>query len=203
MSDTSQGPGWWLASDGKWYPPELWTGPPQTGPTGFGSPEPAPANQPVEPGHAAQPSPSDATQAQPGGGIPPYPSAGTVYGGTPEAYLGQAGQPPYPYSSSGYGGPSPSVKNNGLAVASLICSCVGLLFALLGILGIIFGFIARSQIRRSQGAQKGDGLALAGIIIGFVSIALVITIFAVRGAHHHDNGGVVGFLASTMTPLGS
>jgi hypothetical protein len=21
MSDTSQGPGWWLASDGKWYPP--------------------------------------------------------------------------------------------------------------------------------------------------------------------------------------
>jgi hypothetical protein len=23
MSDSSQGPGWWLASDGKWYPPEL------------------------------------------------------------------------------------------------------------------------------------------------------------------------------------
>jgi hypothetical protein len=23
VSDTSQGPGWWLASDGKWYPPEL------------------------------------------------------------------------------------------------------------------------------------------------------------------------------------
>jgi CRP/FNR family transcriptional regulator, cyclic AMP receptor protein len=23
MSDVSQGPGWWLASDGKWYPPEL------------------------------------------------------------------------------------------------------------------------------------------------------------------------------------
>src|ERR1700733_7115905 len=23
MSDFSQGPGWWVASDGKWYPPEL------------------------------------------------------------------------------------------------------------------------------------------------------------------------------------
>ena len=23
MSDTSQGPGWWMASDNKWYPPEL------------------------------------------------------------------------------------------------------------------------------------------------------------------------------------
>lgn len=22
MSDTSQGPGWWIASDGRWYPPE-------------------------------------------------------------------------------------------------------------------------------------------------------------------------------------
>ncbi len=26
MSDMSQGPGWWLASDGKWYPPELHPG---------------------------------------------------------------------------------------------------------------------------------------------------------------------------------
>ena len=23
MSDVSQGPGWWIASDGQWYPPEL------------------------------------------------------------------------------------------------------------------------------------------------------------------------------------
>ena len=23
MSDTSQGPGWWQASDGKWYAPEI------------------------------------------------------------------------------------------------------------------------------------------------------------------------------------
>ncbi|WP_334141985.1 DUF4190 domain-containing protein [Rhabdothermincola sp.] len=30
MSDTSQGPGWWQASDGKWYPPEAAPGP---GPT--------------------------------------------------------------------------------------------------------------------------------------------------------------------------
>lgn len=31
MSDTSQGPGWWLASDGKWYPPQ--PGPTATPPT--------------------------------------------------------------------------------------------------------------------------------------------------------------------------
>jgi hypothetical protein len=28
MSDVSQGPGWWLASDGRWYPPELAPGDP-------------------------------------------------------------------------------------------------------------------------------------------------------------------------------
>ena len=27
MSDTSQGPGWWQASDGKWYPPDQQPGP--------------------------------------------------------------------------------------------------------------------------------------------------------------------------------
>ena len=27
MDDTAQGPGWWLASDGRWYAPERWTGP--------------------------------------------------------------------------------------------------------------------------------------------------------------------------------
>jgi hypothetical protein len=28
MSDQSQGAGWWLASDGKWYPPESFSPPP-------------------------------------------------------------------------------------------------------------------------------------------------------------------------------
>ncbi|HMD46911.1 MAG TPA: hypothetical protein VKG43_12165 [Acidimicrobiales bacterium] len=32
MSDVSQGPGWWLASDGKWYPPEAQPGPAPTAP---------------------------------------------------------------------------------------------------------------------------------------------------------------------------
>lgn len=32
MSDQSQGPGWWIASDGKWYPPELLPSAPQSPP---------------------------------------------------------------------------------------------------------------------------------------------------------------------------
>lgn len=35
MSDSSQGPGWWQASDGKWYPPEQAPGGPTPGGTEF------------------------------------------------------------------------------------------------------------------------------------------------------------------------
>lgn len=43
MSDTSQGPGWWQASDGKWYPPEQAPGatpatPPAGDPGAYGTP---------------------------------------------------------------------------------------------------------------------------------------------------------------------
>jgi hypothetical protein len=47
MSDTSQGPGWWQASDGKWYPPEQAPGAVPTGPP------PGPAGAP--PGYGTPP----------------------------------------------------------------------------------------------------------------------------------------------------
>jgi hypothetical protein len=47
MSDMSQGPGWWIASDGKWYPPHLHPSvripAPGEAPTGWSS-DPGPAN---------------------------------------------------------------------------------------------------------------------------------------------------------------
>ena len=62
MSDMSQGPGWWQASDGKWYPPEQAPG------------AQPPAAQPP----AAQPPPAPGAQPQPAGGFPPpAPGAGT------------------------------------------------------------------------------------------------------------------------------
>jgi hypothetical protein len=53
-----------------------------------------------------------------------------------------------------------------------VCSILGVCCGVGGLLGVIFGFVARSQIKRSGGSQKGSGLALAGIIVGFVVIAL-------------------------------
>jgi hypothetical protein len=93
-------------------------------------------------------------------------------------------QPPHGYSypppaapllGSGNGYP---VSTNGLAIARLGLSIVGVL-GLGSLLGIIFGFVSRSQIRRSNGTQKGAGLALAGIIIGFVTFGLVLLAIAI------------------------
>ncbi|MFD4638518.1 DUF4190 domain-containing protein [Lentzea sp. NPDC058436] len=80
-------------------------------------------------------------------------------------------QPPYgqPYGQQpmyGYGYPVvPKSQTN--AIVSLVLSVVG--FATCGvtsIVGIIFGHIAMKKIKR--GEEDGYGMALAGIIIGYV-----------------------------------
>jgi hypothetical protein len=61
---------------------------------------------------------------------------------------------------------------NGMAVASLvlgICFC----FGLTGILAVVLGNLALNRIDASQGAEKGRGLAIAGIVLGWVGIALL------------------------------
>lgn len=54
MSDTSQGPGWWQASDGKWYPPEQAAQAPTASPSGtdFGAPTGPPPGYGPPPGAA-------------------------------------------------------------------------------------------------------------------------------------------------------
>jgi hypothetical protein len=134
MSMTSQGPGWWFASDGRWYPPESWTGPPQQAP-------------PV------------------------------VNPGMPMAH--------YPYAGAPYVMPR---QTNGLAIASLVCSCAGIvLFGIPAVLGIIFGFVARSQIKRTNGMQAGAGLALSGIIVGFCIVAMFILLVVLIAVFGHTN----------------
>jgi type IV pilus assembly protein PilA len=61
---------------------------------------------------------------------------------------------------------------SGLAVASMIC---GFLFFILptAIAAIIMGHISRSQIRHSGGKRTGAGMALAGLILGYIGVAVI------------------------------
>ncbi|HEY5150863.1 MAG TPA: DUF4190 domain-containing protein, partial [Mycobacterium sp.] len=78
-------------------------------------------------------------------------------------------QPPYgappPYGPGPYPYPPPA-QTNGMAVASLICAFV---FAPLG---IVFGHISLSQIKRT--GEEGRGLAVAGLVISYLVTALTI-----------------------------
>jgi hypothetical protein len=75
---------------------------------------------------------------------------------------------------------------NGLAVASLILSIVQP--GIGSVLAIIFGHIARRQIRQSNGTQKGNGLALAGLIIGYgLGIAILVALVLLSAAASQDS----------------
>lgn len=69
--------------------------------------------------------------------------------------------------------PTSQPKTSGLAIWSLVLGILSLLcftiFA--GIPGVICGHKALSKIKRSSGALTGQGLAIAGLITGYLGIA--------------------------------
>ncbi len=112
--------------------------------------------------------------------------------------------PPYgayppPYDPYGYPRPRPT---NGMAIASLICA---FLFAPLG---IIFGHISLSQIKRT--GEEGHGLAVAGLVIsylitiGSIIVMAAIVLFTIAVARHLDDESryYPDITAAPMTPNG-
>ena len=68
-----------------------------------------------------------------------------------------------------------------LAIASLVSGILGwTLLPFIGtIVAIVTGHMARGEIRRSGGALDGDGLAVGGLILGWLSALLWIVGIAV------------------------
>jgi type IV pilus assembly protein PilA len=76
--------------------------------------------------------------------------------------------------------PGASAVTSGKAIASLVC---GLLFfvPMAFIAAIVFGHLAISEIRKSAGRLKGEGLAMAGLVLGYIWVA-GIPIFLIMAA---------------------
>jgi hypothetical protein len=88
---------------------------------------------------------------------------------------GQQHYPPYqPYQAY-----PPVRTTNGLAIASLVCGIAAFVIGITFIPAIICGHLARRQIRRT--GEQGDGLAIAGLILGYVGAVIFIVLVLVMG----------------------
>lgn len=94
-------------------------------------------------------------------GYQPYGSFGNPYD-TSGGYPPPAGYGPYP---GGYGG---APRTNALAIWSLVASLVGFVCCLGSVAGIVLGLVSLNQIKQNN--EEGQGLAIAGIAVGAVSL---------------------------------
>lgn len=105
------------------------------------------------------------------------------------------GYQPQQFGAQAYGGQSYGAQpfgaqsqTNGLAIAALVCGvCQVFLWFLAAIPAVVLGHMARKQIR--QTGEQGDGMALAGMILGYIGVALtvlfviIVVIIGVAAAH--------------------
>jgi len=149
---------------------------------------------------AAPPYDTAAYPAEPPTYAPPaYPTS--PYANTPTSPYGAPPAAPYgssypaPAAPYGYAGYAPR-RTNGLAIASMILSIIGFLWILplVGSLaGAIMGHISLGQIKRT--GEGGRGMALAGIIVGWAGLALLVLgvlffvfVFAVSSQNRYGYG---------------
>jgi hypothetical protein len=165
--------------------------PPESGapPSGYPPPSyPPPSYTPPQGGYP----PSPQSYQPPPGGYPPQPP----YQPGPQPPYQSGPQPPYqpgypsaPYAG-GYG--APQRHTNGMAIGSLVASLVGvpLMFLcytgiLAAIVGIVLGIIAINQIKQS--GEEGRGFAIAGIIIGAVTLLLTVVLIIIGVGYYAVN----------------
>jgi hypothetical protein len=121
---------------------------------------------------APTPPPGAATPPPPVGGPPPAPD-----------YQAPVQQPTgFPPPPGAYQAPPPGIPisrpkpNDGSAIASLIMGIAAFLPIcplVLGVLAVVFGYIGKRNIEDSGGMLGGEAFAVAGIILGWINIAIV------------------------------
>jgi DUF1707 SHOCT-like domain/Domain of unknown function (DUF4190) len=93
--------------------------------------------------------------------------------------------------AAGAGAVTPVAATNSMAIASFACGLSQFVFGPLGTIpAIVFGHMARSQIRRT--GEQGAGLALAGLILGWgaVLLGVIIAVIAVLAVAAGSRNGM-------------
>ena len=129
---------------------------------------------PVQSVPTAPPPPQQAPQSG-----APTPASTSPWLNVPPAQAQYSPQQAYPPQAQPYPGQF-QPQTDGKATASLILGILSILcFGLFtGLPAIILGHISRGNIEQSRGRLTGAGMALAGLILGYVSIVSTILIIA-------------------------
>lgn len=161
-------------------------------PADDGVPPAPPYAAPTASGSSTPPSYSPAPPAPPYGAPsspPPAPSASDA--GAPP--YGQQNGYPQPYGQQGYSAPaygySAAPRVNPLAIVALVSSLVGLfVIPVIGqIVGIITGHISLKQVKTT--GERGRGMALSGVLIGYISLGLGILLIVLTAIIIATTGG--------------
>jgi hypothetical protein len=110
-------------------------------------------------------------------------------GGVPPELMSQS---PYAPPAVGLEGasyrPGPSLPvTNGLAIASMVCGILSLVFfclcggVFLGIPGVICGHLSLSQLQNPENSQAGKSMAIAGLICGYIGIIIFVVMMLTSG----------------------
>jgi hypothetical protein len=127
------------------------------GPQGYGTGQPAYGQPPYQQSPYGQAPYGQAPYGQAPYGQAPYGQAG---------YPGQYGPPPgYPYA--------PPQRTNGMAIASMVLGILWI-YWIGSILALVFGYVARNQIR--ERGEAGGGMATAGIVLGWIGVGIFVVV---------------------------
>lgn len=74
-------------------------------------------------------------------------------------------------------------RTSPLAIASLVISTLSFVLLPLNLLGVFFGLVSRRSIAKSAGTLGGEAIALAGIVVGSVSVVVSVIATAIIGAN--------------------
>ena len=159
----------------------------------YGTPYPSgPSYSGFREGMHGEPVPDAAWQQDPSGAAAQYPANQSPANPYPQGPYPQG--PPYPpgpypqgpYPQGPYPPPGPYPyppyrPTNGMAIASLVLGILWI-YWVGSVLALIFGYVARQQIR--ERGEGGDGMAVAGIVLGWIGVAVaaLLVVFVGIGA---------------------
>lgn len=191
MSDTPPAAGWYVDPENsageRWWNGSGWSDHKRDATTAatetpqYSEPDPAPA----APAYTV-PEPAGFTYGNPDAAARPDPYA------PPAAQPYYGGAPASPYVAP-YGAPAPGQGVNGLALAGLLVGAIAWIAvgALAGIAGLVLSILGLGQAKKREAAghpQPGRGLAMGGIIVSSIVLALSVVLLIVY----------IGFMVSSM-----